>query len=165
MAFRIASNELEREIGWISRGVRVSRCGTSTRCWNVKRFRTHLDSGGVPVAAFEAASSFFSRPEAAQTAPANNLWRLPLVNCTHPPERTYCMMYDAVRFDPLNLRFHFSFDTIIKNVVGDVGKQRENRNFPTFWKIKILLVRLIDAFIYRCFCDLKIVATFGTNSK
>ena len=42
------------------------------------------------------------------------------------------MMYDAVRFDPLNLRFHFSFDTIIKNVVGDVGKQRENRNFPTF---------------------------------
>lgn len=96
LGFRIGSNEFDHEIGWISRGMRVSRCGMSTRCWNVKRFRTHFDSGGVPVAAFEAASSFFSRPEAAQTAPANNLWRLPLVNCTRPPEGTYCMMYDAV---------------------------------------------------------------------
>lgn len=160
MGFRIASNEFDHEIGWISRGMRVSRCGMSTRCWNVKRFRTHFDSGGVPVAAFDAASSFFSRPEAAQTAPANNLWRLPLVNCTRPPEGTYCMMYDAVHSIPLNLRFHFSFDTIIKNVGG-----KSRRNFSTFWKIKILLfVQSMRSFIV-AFAILKSWPRFETNSK
>lgn len=49
------------------------RVAAPLRRWNVKRFRTHFGNGRVPVADVGTASSFFSRPETAQTAPANNL--------------------------------------------------------------------------------------------
>lgn len=55
-------------ISWKGRFV-ASNIGSPVHRRNVKRFRTHFVGGEFRL----AASSFFNRPETAQTAPANNL--------------------------------------------------------------------------------------------